>query len=280
MLNALLSKLVASLLVACLCGAIITVVLSQTILSSHYLEGRIVKVNGYSRLSDALSNEAAQTNFAGNPQAVATLRVILTPSVLQQKINGALNQLQLYYEGKVPVPVINLSDLAAQAQAAGVSMEQDSELFKPIVLGNFSNTARVRRAAKTFDGVRTATIVASLMLVLVLLVLCWRRHRYTALPSVLISIGIFMGLTAFIFYLGAGLANRFIGFAGASNAFASLGSDLAESVAHDLARRFAIIAVVCLLVGIGTRMWITRLQTKAVPLELNTSKLPGGVISQ
>jgi len=223
MLNALLSKLVASLLVASLCGAIITAVLSQTILSSHYLEGQITEVNGYSRLSDALSNEASQTNFANNPQAATTIREILTPGVLQQKINGALNQLQLYYKGKGSVPVINLSDLATQAQAAGVPLGQDSELFQPIRLGSYSNTDRVQKTAKTFDGVRMATIVTSLLLALVLLVLSWRRHRYTVLPGVLISIGIFMGLTALIFYLGSNLANHFIGFSTTSNAFASLG---------------------------------------------------------
>jgi len=280
MLNSLLSKLVASLLVASVCGAIITAVLSQTILNSHYLEGQIARVNGYSRLSDALSNEVSdQTDPADTSQVAATVRGILTPSVLQQKINGALNQLQLYYEGKGSVPVINLNDLATQAQAAGVPMGQNSDLFTPITLGSSNSTARVQKVARTFNGVRTATIAASLLLALALLVLSWRRHRYTALPSVLISMGIFMGLTALTFYLSADLVKHFIGFTTASNAFASLGSDLVENVAHDLARRFSIIAAVCLVVGVGTRMWAVRLQTRVASPKPGVNKLPGGVIS-
>jgi hypothetical protein len=263
MLSVLLSKLIASLLVASVCSAIFTMLISQTIMNSHYLDGQLTKVNGYNRLSTALSDEIGEeSGLSSVPQAATIIHSILTPAVLRQKINSALDQLQRYYEGKGPVPVINLSNLASQAQAAGVPISQDSGVLKPITLGNNANTTQVQKAAKTFAGVRTTTIITSLLLLVALLAICWRRHNYIAVPGVLISIGVLMGLLALIFYLGSNLANHYLTFSTTSNAFISLGHDLTISVFHDLARRFGIIAAVCLVIGISVRIWVKKLQAK------------------
>ena len=259
MLFSWLSKLLASLLVSVLSGAIITVVLSQTVLSSHYIEGKLTATNSYVRLSDALDTEITKGIASAPPDMTAKLQTIITPAILQTKINSALDQFQTYYRGDGQSPTIDLTDLAAQAQAAGVPVQADSSLSKPIQLGG---NGKARNASKTFDDVRLGTIVASLVLIAALLAVSWKRHRYVALPNVLISVGVLIGLLALIFALTPGLATHYIKFDTASNAFTSIGKDLATSIAHDLAWRFGMIAGVCLFVGIATRIWVAKLASK------------------
>jgi hypothetical protein len=280
MLFSWLSKLLPSLLVSVLSGAIITVVINQTVLSSHYVEGKLASTNSYVRLSDALNTEIAKKASADPESAgiTAKLQGIITPTVLQTKINGALDQLQAYYRGNGTLPTIDLTDLAPQVQAAGIPLPADSPLSKPIQLGG---NEKVRGASKTFDHVRLTTIVTSLVLIVALLAVSWERHRYAALPDVAITVGGLIGLLALIFGLMPGLVAHYVKFDSSSNAFASIGNDLAVSIAHDLATRLGIIAGVCLAVGIATRIWAGRLRsgvmTKPTPA-LNAKRAPGSLV--
>jgi hypothetical protein len=255
--------------------------MGQTLLSAHYIEGRFESINGYTRLSSALSDEVSkQADIASNPQITAQVQAILKPAVLQQKINGALDQLQLYYQGKGPVPVINLSDLASQAQAAGVPLGQDSSLLKPIPLASANNSTQAQKVGQTFDHVRLTTILTSLILIVALLVVSWERHRYAAVPDVLMNVGILMGLVALIFYLAPSLASHYIKFSTTSNAFESLGKDLVIAIIRDLARRFAIIAGSAFIVGLVARILVGRLQTQRTVTKVPLGKAaPKGAIS-
>lgn len=282
MLSSLLSKFLAALLVSVLCGVIITTVMAQTLLNAHYIEGRLTAVNGYNRLSTALIQEVGQeAGVVNNPEVNAKLQTILTPAALKQKINTALNQLQEYYQGKAPAPTIDLNDLAAQAQAAGIPAQQTTTLTQPIKLAGSSQTTQTKQVnvAKTFDHVRLTTILTAVLLVVALLAISWERHRYGALPDVLMSVGVLMGLVALIFYLGTSLADHYIKFSTTSNAFASLGHDLAENIARDLGRRFAIIAVACFAVGLITRILAARMRRKHTPPKVALNRKPSGAVS-
>jgi hypothetical protein len=278
MLKSWLSKLIASILVSVLCGAIITMVMGQTLLNAHYIEGRFASINGYSRLSTALSTEVdKQAGVADNPLVASQVQKILSPTTLQQKINSALDQIQAYYHGKGPTPVINLNDLASQAQAAGIPLGQNSSLNQPIKLGT-SNPTQAKNIGKTFDHVRLTTILLSLVLIALLLILSWERHRYAALPDVLMCVGILMGMVALIFYLGPSLADHFIKLSTTSNAFTALGRDLAESIAHDLARHFAYIGTGCFVVGLVGRIVVGRMRKRVMPINTPLRKTPMGAI--
>jgi len=283
MLSSLLSKFLASLLVSVLCGVVITTVIAQTLLSARYIEGRLTSVNGYDRLSVALTQEVSQETGATNsPEVKAKLQTILTPAALKQKINGALDQLQQYYEGKAPAPTINLNDLASQAQAQGIPVEQSPTLTQPIALAKGSaQTPQTKNVnvAKTFDHVRVTTILTAVLLIAALLAISWERHRYSALPDVLMCVGVLVGMVALIFYLGTSLADRYIKFSATSNAFASLGHDLAENISRDLGRRFAIIAVACFVIGLVTRVAVARLQKKAVPSKMSLNQKPSSALN-
>ena len=266
-----LSRLVASLLVTVLCGAIITTVLDQTVLNSHYLDKQLAATNSYSRLSTGLSQQLAKQAGSVDPVLAAKLQGILTPAILQQKIQDALNQLQAYSEGKGPAPTINLTDLAAQAQAAGVPIDQESDLTKPITLGSTKQSNQTQQSGKNFGTIKAATMLASIVLAALLGFLSWRRHNYVILAHVLISVGITIGLLALFCLFVPSVADHFIKVSATSSAFTDVARNMVDSVAKDLGKRFGIIAGLCLVVGIGTRIWLTRMKPKpsAAPAKLS-----------
>jgi hypothetical protein len=262
MLLSWLSKILAGVLAAMLAGAIIAVTFTHTVLSSHYLENQLASTHSYDKLSGALINEIkTQADGTGNPEIAAKLQSILTPVTLRYKINSALDQLQAYYRGHGPQPVIDLTDLSAQAQAAGVAIPADSGLNQPIKL---AGNARMRSLSSTFDRARMAMVLVGLALVAALLIVSWERHRYVALPDVLIVVGILMGVLATMFELVSGMASHYVKFAADSNAFAAIGRNLAVAVTTDLARRFGVIAAAFIVVGVALRLWATKLRAKSL----------------
>jgi hypothetical protein len=268
MLNSLAIKLLSTLLVFALWSATLTLVFHQTMLNSHYVEGRLDSIHGYDRLSGALVDEIAHTpDLAANPEVAAKIKPILTPQVLKVKLNSALDQMETYYLHGGPQPVIDLSDLAVQAQAAGIPVPQGSSLNQKIVLGGNKQgqdqtQAKTKNAGSTFDRARTTSVIASLLLAAALVGLSLKQRRYTALPTVLITVGILVALLAAFLSIAPSVIDRFIKIGANSNAFAILGHDLASSIARDLGTRFGIIAAIYLVLGISTRALASRLQPK------------------
>jgi multisubunit Na+/H+ antiporter MnhB subunit len=258
MLASLTSKLLASLLVSALATAAITVVVGQTVLSSHYLEGQLQKSNSYNRLSDALVDQMSQQAAStGNTLVATQLKNIITPVFLKEKINSALDQLQAYYRGNGPQPVIDLTGLAAQAQAAGIPVGEDSGITKPIVL---AKNDQARGLSKTFDHVRLSAIISIVVLAALLVLVSWERHRYAALPDVVIALGVLLGLLGLSLWLVPGLLTHVLKPSLTANAFVPIVRDLTFNIVRDLAKRFSTIAGLCLAIGIGTRIWVGRLQ--------------------
>ena len=110
--------------------------------------------------------------------------------------------------------------------------------------------------------------MTSLLLVVALLAVSWRRHKWAALPDVLITVGVLLGLFAVAFSAASGMAGHYVKFDTASNAFVPIGRDLAAGIAHDLAKRLGIFAAILTVVGIATRIWVARLHSnEKVPLK-------------
>lgn len=256
-----LSGLLASLLVVTLYGAAITAIVGGTVLNAPYVEGRLAAVHAYARLSAAFINEATQQSGTSNPQVAATLRSILTPAVIKHNVNRALNQLQAYSQGGARLPELDLSGIGAKAQAAGVPLGQDDDLTQPAKL-SASNGSKIKHAIRTFNRVRLATIWLSALLAAVLLVISWKRRRYAALPNVLITAGVLAAATAALLCAAAATAEHLAGRSLGFNAFALLGRDLARNIALNLAERFAIVAALCLGVGVTVRILAARFSCK------------------
>lgn len=254
MLLSWLSKFISTLLALLLFGIIVLGICTQTVFSSHYLEGKLTDVHGYSRLSVALSNELAQQNSGlGDPMLSSQVQSILTPTVLKQKINGALEQFEAYNRHGGPKPVIDLTDLAAKAQAAGLDVSADSNLNRPI---NLSGTEKLHEVSQGLKLAGYGTLVAVVILALALILICWHRRRFAALPDVLIWVGILTGLLALFFGLVPGVAAHFIKLGSNADSFSAIAQDLATNVSHDLGKRFGIVAAILLVIGITVRLWL------------------------
>jgi hypothetical protein len=251
----------ASLLTLSLCGAIISTTLNQTVVNAQYLENNFTAINGYNRLSTTLTNEViTQSGLSDTPQISSVVGEIVSPSAVKQRVNAAFEGLQNYLQGKGSTPTINLSGLASQAQSVGVPIEQSSSLLKTVTLGPTSNGSS--RVSLNLDAYSRVTTVISVVLgiVVILLSLLWRR--YTVVPGVLISTGVIMLVIAAVVHLVLGDLNHYFTFSGGSDSYAALGRDLAQEIGKDLVRRFGIIAVVCLVVGIGSRILIAVLRRR------------------
>jgi hypothetical protein len=251
------SKILATLLVPAVLGVAVTTIANQTILNSHYVEGKLAATNSYERLSTALTDQISQKTPGGaNPQVTATLKSVLAPKALQTKINGTLDQLQAYYRGDGPQPVIDLTDLAAQAQTAGVPIPADSDIAKPIPL---QNSGQLKDYSKKFDSVRQAAIISTVVLVAALVIVCWRRHLWVALPDVAIWIGALL----LPWVLGAsalsGVLRHYVAADTTANTFSLLAGDLASAIATDLAKRLGLIVLVLGVGGIVVRIWLGRI---------------------
>jgi hypothetical protein len=260
----------ASLLTASLCGLILTTVLGQTIMNSHYLEDQFAAVDGYNRLSAALSNDVVQqTGLSNIPQATAIVQGIVTPAIVKQRVNGALDNMESYLQGKGAPPTINFSDLGTQAQSLGLPLRQDSDLFQPITLGPTSTSKG--HVNLNITNTRVATLFSSALLALLVLALSLKWERYTALPGVLISVGIVMGAIALIAYFALGNMSHYITLSSGSDSFVTIARDLVQNIGKDLGRRFGIIAAICLVGGIATRILAARLQKEVAKARLLSS---------
>ncbi|HET6925095.1 MAG TPA: hypothetical protein VFH39_04655, partial [Candidatus Saccharimonadales bacterium] len=82
MLLSLLSKFLASLLVAAITLATLVVLFSLTLLNSHYIEGQLSATHTYSRLSVALSDELVKQASDQGDQV---------DPALKQELQGALS---------------------------------------------------------------------------------------------------------------------------------------------------------------------------------------------
>jgi len=261
MLLSALSKTLSAILVMTITSAVLMAVLRETVLNSHYLEGKLDATNSYGRLSvtltDQISKQATEeAGVAEKQQFAAKLAPLITPQFLRLKINSGLDQMQAYYRGNGPLPVIDLTDIAAQAQAAGIPIPENSGINKPIPLGV---SERGRSYSQTFDSLRQGVNISIALLAAGLLAVCWQRHKWVAPPDVLIVVGVLFGLLALIFAAtSSGLAHS-VKFDTDSNALSALGRDLASAMAKDFAGRLGIIAAVFGVVGIGARILVGRL---------------------
>jgi hypothetical protein len=255
----LLAYLVAAMLAVAIVVAVMSSVLNQTVLNSSYLENKAVQTNSYSQLSTAIINEIIQHGNITDPDARAKLQQIITPALLQQKISSALNQLQAYYKGHGQIPTIDLTSFVAQVQAAGLPVPSNSAIDKPITFGN---NGKAQNISNKFEMVRTDSLIAVVVLVLVLIGLSWERHRYAVLPDIAIISGLLLGIFAVAFGVAPHVISKYAKFNTGSNAFTTVAQNFAYSIAHDLATIIGIVAAVLFVGGIISRILLAKMKPK------------------
>lgn len=253
----LLIKFLSSLLVASLCGVVVTTVFHQTVLNSKYMEKQFAQVNGYSRLTTAFCDQATTANEI---QAAAPVCESLLGGSIKQKIDSAVTQLQQYYQGKASAPTLDLGSVLSQAQTAGIAVPNTS-LAQPVQLA--PQHASTQNAA-IFNLVRNTTFITTAILVVALAAISIAYRQYKILPHVVLSTGFMIALLAAFFFLSADLLSHIVKGMTSSNAYISVGGDFIHNISRDLARRFGIIAGIILVIGLVTRIVAGRLQPQPV----------------
>lgn len=253
-----LSKFLASLLVLLLFLATLSFVAGQTILSSHYVEGQLKKNDAYTKLSVAISQEVAKNADTTIPQSQLTdqLKTIITPEVLQQRLNAVLDQLEAYMKGNRPVPTLDVSDLVAKAQAAGMPAPTDQKLTEPITLGGASD---IRVVQDKVNQAKWATLGVIALLFVLLATIAAKRSNYRPLANVFIALGVMLTLSGAALILLPNLVDKSIKVNYSFNVFAGIAGDMATSIGRDFGMRLLVIATIALVVGIVGRIVIARI---------------------
>jgi hypothetical protein len=257
-----LSKILAGILVLVTLSVVASIILGQTLLSSDYMKDQLKQADAYARLSTGISKQLSQNVGVENPQITAAIQQVITPEILQQRIDPALAQAEDYYKGNGPPPEIKVDDLIAQAQAAGIPIQDDSQLSKPIQLAP-ANQDKPPLTQK-FSNVGVVSIILAAVLVVSLAIISWKTGRYTILPTVAITCGILLGLIALFLLFSQSALDHIIKFDFNSNAYAGIAHDLTKNISHDLGMRFGIVALIFVTAGIVTRIVTKRMSPRAV----------------
>ena len=243
-----LSRLMSSAVTTLLFVTVVGLTASQTLLNTGYIETKLQSQNAYSRLSDALSTKISQDSNDPNvsQDAVASqLKTVLTPAVLQQKIDTTLKQLDAYYKGNGPVPTLDISDVVQQAQNSGLDIKAD-KFNKPITL---KATTKGKKVSDTAKLVSIGTLVAVGVLLLGILGIAIKRKNYKPFANILFSLGLMLTITGTSLLFVPRIFNKMIGTSLDKNPFGPLAHDLAVSVVHDFGLRLLIPGVTALLLG-------------------------------
>lgn len=246
MLLKFLSRLMASLLTTLLFATVVSVTANQTILNTTYIENKLQSQNAYDRLSDALSDEISKNSndpTVSQTAVAAQLKNILTPAVLQQKIDVTLKQLHDYFHGNGAVPTLDVSDLVQAAQQAGLQVD-GNKFSKPVELTAATKFKKVSGTAKV---VGIGTIAAEVALFLGVLAIAIKRRDYRPLANIVFTLGAMLTLAGATLLFVPQLLNKVYT---AKGPFASLVHDLAIVTVRDFGLRLLIPGATALLLGV------------------------------
>lgn len=256
------SKVLSGLLLLALVGLTVNVVLNRTVLSSGYLDVQLKKADAYHKLSVAITDELVHNTTSMDPELSAKVQSIITPEVLEQRIPGALEQLEDYLKNGGNAPQIDVSDLVAQAQAAGVQIPAETDLTKPITLGQ-AGSYKIQPPSETMKLMNTLTMVAAVVLGAALVVVSWLRRDFRPLAAVATLYGIIFVIVALLLWFAPDVLASRIHFA-AANVFAAVGQEVATVIAKDIAKQFGTIGAISLAIGVPAWIILAKLQKQRI----------------
>ena len=243
-----LAYLVTALFVLSLCVTLSLQIFNNTLLNSKFIEQKADQTNTYSKISEGLNNELVkESGQINNPLVTAQLQQLITPALIRQKVNSALDQLMAYYKNQGPPPEINLTAQAQQLTALGVPVPPNSQLNKPIEL---SGSSKLKQLASSYETYKLASLIATIALFVILVVLSVIRHKYKVLAVAPIIAGILLVPTGLTLLLFSPIANHFIKLHSTSNAFISASDSLVSAISKSIGKDFLFASVVLIVMGI------------------------------
>ena len=271
-----LSRFIAAVLVSVITIAVLTQVFDATLLNSNYLTKTANKSGVYSALSVDISNqlvkdfESQSSNNSISPtQASIIIRSVLTSSLIQSKVTDALAGVQAYYKGTGPEPSINLSDVIAKLQVAGLPISNNnSTLNKPIVI---QGNEQVKQQVGNFEKVKLISSIVAVVLLLILIALSWEEHRWKVLPDLAIITGAWLGVISIIFIFGVSAADKVAKLNSNSNDFVNTANIYAKSLTKGVGELIGLVALTLLVIGFVVRILLHNIDKKKKPNKLQPS---------
>jgi hypothetical protein len=251
-----LSKLVSILLVLSLTVVIFTQIVGTTALNSNYVVGQVKKVDGYSRLSKAISHEITREVYAAYPNLPPSEQIGISPAAIELKLKPYLTQLTQYATGDAPAPTLDFSDLVNQSRAAGLPIPDNSPYAKPITLSKITSS---NTRFHGFDDAKKWSTIASTILVLLLGFLCYQRRRYVAPSDVLMWTGITTSGIGLSLKAVSSVMEKWLHFNGGVAAVTDVVRDLAAAVIGDTAGRLFVVAAIIFAIGLVSRITISKI---------------------
>lgn len=278
------SRFLAAVLVSVITIAVLAQVFNSTLLSSKYLTQTAAKSGIYNSLAVNITNQLVKqvnqhsSNVPLTAAQIAEIKNVITPSLIQTKVTGALSAIQAYYKSNGPTPTISLSDVSTQLQTAGLPVAGNNNvLTKPI---NINGNQQIREQVKNFEEVKLLSSIAALVIIGLLLFLSWEEHRWKILPDIAIVNGVIFGILSLIFIFSVHFADKYGKLNTNSNAFADTANDYAKALTHGLGEIIGIISIILLVIGIAGRILLRntgktsnqkKISVPSAPLKLKTA---------
>lgn len=245
-----LSRFLAFLLTIALFGAVLSLVFDRTLLSAGYLDAKFKQQDIYTRVATDLPTEIAKQGGAEARTALPDLQKVITPELVQAKVETALKEFERYYKSGGPAPTIDLSDVVAKARAEGLQIPA-GKFDKPVVVAGIGQT---RGAVQGFESAKLGMILGVALLTILLGVVCWRRQNFRPLARALAITGGLVSIIAIALGLAPGIIDSRLHFDLKSDQYLAMGHDVALQAFRDLAVTFGVIGGVLILLGVG--LWL------------------------
>src|SRR6476619_3741859 len=131
-----LTWLIASLFLSAFIVTGSSIILERTLLNAKYLDTKAKEANLYPAVAKLISGQFLSGQKSGakdKAKAEAQLATIITPEVVQQKVDPLLSQIEANFKGDGPPVSIDLSDIIAKVKTAGLEVPKD-QFAEPIVI--------------------------------------------------------------------------------------------------------------------------------------------------
>jgi hypothetical protein len=265
--------LLATLLIPIIFTTSVAYVLNATVLDMGYLKKEANKTGFYKDFSELvptqLSQMAAQSP-AEQAQIKKMVTQIITPGVVQNKLEVYFAEFENHYKHNGPAPTLDLSDLVKQASAAGINIPtQDIQTSFTLPAETDAKLKQVFEGGKT---AKTGTLITAGIMLCLLLLLSAKTHSYTSLVYVFVVSAILQGALFFGINGGVDVGIHAIrANVGESNALIDFIEKLGRTISHDISLQFAYLGVLfavlaILFFGVAT---ISHFRHKLKPLPHN-----------
>ncbi len=242
--------LLNSILLSSIFALCFTFAMQRTVFSPDYLRDKIQRSGLTVQLSDILPGLLAQQAGKDVPKEdiQRAVKDVLTPQLLQTKVNQAADQFNNYLAKNGALPQLDLKDVAQAAAANGIDIPPEA-VAKPIVLPATTGNQMKLVYQKTAQA-QMISLLVTLVLFLIIFMICYRTHDYGALTYLFVMSGLMQLLLYLTMKYAPDLVVRFIPTTDpAMQPLVQAFEKFAWSVLADIGWWFAIFAIVFFVLG-------------------------------